>query len=146
MDHDEMMELLDEYKRERPFAVRHIVGCRPGRDNMEIVVEWDDGSRDIFDSVFKTTRTIRPDTDIDNLPTLSETRWRIEFGRRLYRVMCACGMKQWELAKLSGTSEQTISKYVNGESTPSAYAVYRLAKALECTIDYLVNFERIYEL
>jgi len=44
-----------------------------------------------------------------------------------------------ELAKASGISRRQIIRYETGESEPTADGIARLAKALECSSDYLLG-------
>ena len=48
-------------------------------------------------------------------------------------------MTQVELAEKSGVSQQAISSIENGSrKTPSVETLYKLARALKCTIDDLI--------
>ena len=47
-------------------------------------------------------------------------------------------MMQYELAKASGISERTLSRYFTYRSMPSIDTVYRIAEALNCTVDDLM--------
>lgn len=48
-------------------------------------------------------------------------------------------MKQSELAEITGLTEVTISRYVNGQRTPKAHEIVKLAKALNTSCDYLLG-------
>lgn len=49
-------------------------------------------------------------------------------------------MTQMELAALSGITQQAISKIESGErSNPGAITLYKLARALKCTVDDLIE-------
>lgn len=52
------------------------------------------------------------------------------FGETLKYIMQQNGMSQYQLAHMSGLSESTISKYINGESYPNYSSIMVLAKAL----------------
>lgn len=47
------------------------------------------------------------------------------------------GFNQSELAKATGVKQSAISAYIAGTSTPSADALYRMAKALGLSMDEL---------
>lgn len=49
------------------------------------------------------------------------------------------GMMQKELAEKIGVNEVTMSKWMSGVRPPSLFAVYKIAKALNCTVDDLVK-------
>lgn len=44
-----------------------------------------------------------------------------------------------ELSKASGVSRVSINRYELGERTPNVYIAKRLADALDCTIEDLIN-------
>ena len=133
-------QIYEEFKRQRPTMVKNVDSWEPGFDEFTIIVIYKDGSKDIYDSVLKTTKYI-PSTYYDTEePIYDFKRWKREFGTRLYRTICIKGMPQWRLAEICGVSEGTISRYINGVISPSAYMLYRLAKALNVSESYLTNF------
>ena len=73
---------------------------------------------------------------------MTEQEWRDEFAHRLRKIARTKGyyfQKEW--AELFDMSENTISRYRNGERTPDAYAIFRMAKALGCSADDLIMFD-----
>lgn len=50
-------------------------------------------------------------------------------------------MSQEELAEITGTSRQTVSKWESGESIPDIISCIRLAEAFGITVDDLVNYD-----
>lgn len=62
----------------------------------------------------------------------SESEWRKEFSINLRCKMWDAGISQTRLAEQTGISQVSISNYLNGKSTPSGWAMDRLAKALDC--------------
>ncbi|MGN0886426.1 MAG: helix-turn-helix domain-containing protein [Candidatus Spyradenecus sp.] len=60
------------------------------------------------------------------------------FSERLLSLMKAQGMNQKTLSALAGVSQGTISKYLNGQDPKSA-ELFRLAQALNVTMDYLYS-------
>jgi transcriptional regulator with XRE-family HTH domain len=55
---------------------------------------------------------------------------RASFAAQLQRLMDAREMNQSELARLSGVTRQTVSRIVQGHTTPGAATVRVLADAL----------------
>ena len=47
------------------------------------------------------------------------------------------GIKQKELAGAIGTTEVSVSRYVNGERIPKATTSIQIAKVLDCTVEDL---------
>jgi transcriptional regulator with XRE-family HTH domain len=73
---------------------------------------------------------------------MSEEQWREEFSKKLSSKMSVEGVNQLRLAKRSGISEASISKYISGTQTPKVYALMRIAKALNASIFELIPFSR----
>lgn len=72
---------------------------------------------------------------------MTEQEWRDEFAFRLRKIARSRGyyfQKDW--AELFGLSENTVSRYRNGETTPDAYTISIIAKALNCSTDELIGF------
>lgn len=59
--------------------------------------------------------------------------------RNLIRLMNENGVNQAELAKKTKLTEASISRYVNGARFPSSKSILKLSKALNCSVDDLVN-------
>ena len=68
-----------------------------------------------------------------------ELRQRIALNMKIERVKK--GFTQEKLAELSEVSTKHITKIEKGKVTPSIYLVYKIAKALEVTIDSLTDRE-----
>ena len=62
-----------------------------------------------------------------------------QFQNRLRRAMTQKGLTQVELAKLAKVSQNSISKWLNGESCPSIDKAKALAKALGLTVGDLIG-------
>lgn len=71
---------------------------------------------------------------------MSEQEWLEEFSDNLQAMIREAGISQKELANISGISTSDISRYINGQQQPSAKAVVKLAYALECNTDDLIDF------
>ena len=69
-----------------------------------------------------------------------EQRWAKKFAANLAKVMEQKGITQVELAKGSGLSQGTISKYLTGERSPKLYHVVNIAKTLGIFLEELYNF------
>lgn len=77
---------------------------------------------------------------------MTRQEWRKEFARQIrIRMRNKLHIDQKELAKRSGLSEMTISRYIRGERTPGAREIIQLAIALECRTDDLIMFGEMVE-
>ena len=50
------------------------------------------------------------------------------------------GISQRELARMTNTPENTLGRYLNGQSIPRADKIVNIAKALDCTVSELIHF------
>ena len=69
----------------------------------------------------------------------STTRMQTELSDRLRKLRKRRGISQAALAEQTSVHFTQISRYERGESKPNAEAITKLAKALDTTVDYLMN-------
>lgn len=69
-----------------------------------------------------------------------EAEWRRCFRNKLDRLIRKNHMSNRKLAEAAGVSSATISFYRAGKSLPNAYTITRIAKALHCTTNALLDF------
>lgn len=67
-----------------------------------------------------------------------EKRWMKSFGVRLSEAMKNRGIGQAELARVSGVSQGTISKYLAGAVSPKAYHLKNIAESLGVYVEDLL--------
>lgn len=121
----------DNFKLYFPLIAEDAVSWRDiGRG--ELVAKLSDGATVIFDNINKTLRTLPKDSR-----SMSEQECRREFGKRLRRLMIYKGLTLEDVSKRTGIHFTTLSRYLNGKTTPSFYAVDKIAKALDCSVDDL---------
>lgn len=65
------------------------------------------------------------------------------FIKRLVELLEENNMTQLELSKLVGTTNVTISRYVNGERKPRIEIVGKIAEVLDTSVDYLLGFSNV---
>lgn len=125
------MDIIDWFALDFRSINSHAVEYIPMND-YELVVRLDDGDSVMYDLEKRTIRNLPKDST-----TMSEEQFRLEFGYRLRRRMERRGLTQGDLAELASTSQVMISNYIRGKTTPSAYVMDKIAKALSCSIDEL---------
>ena len=62
-----------------------------------------------------------------------------DIGIRILNALKATGKTQKELAKETGLTEASLSRYIAGSRSPRADNIVRIAKALHVTTDYLLG-------
>lgn len=60
-------------------------------------------------------------------------------SRNIKNALNDMGLTQKELAKNTGLSEVTLSRYMNGIRQPTAYSLYRIALALKVPVESLMD-------
>lgn len=71
---------------------------------------------------------------------MTELEWLKLFGDNLKRMLDNAWMSQIELSKVTGISKGAISCYVHGTKIPNATSLLKMAYALSCTVDDLIDF------
>ena len=64
---------------------------------------------------------------------------KIDFADRLKQLRKQKGISQGDLAELIEVDFTQVSRYERGETKPNAEAMTKLAKALNTTVDFLMN-------
>lgn len=64
---------------------------------------------------------------------------------RIKTLRKAHGLSQTKLAGMVGVTQTCISDLENGKETPRFSILIRLAKALDCTLDELVDLESAFK-
>ena len=70
-----------------------------------------------------------------------EQKFREQLALNMRVERARKSLTQEKLAELSGISAKHITKIEKASVTPSAYLVYKIAKALDVSVDSLINNE-----
>lgn len=131
--------MLEEFKATQPFNMDDIVDWYPS-GQMEITIKFKGGMKVSYDCFSKTSKYIGRIDDEDYDICITEEQYRECLAIRLRRKMRLRGMSQGDLSQHSGISRVSLSSYMNGYSTPSAYTLVRLARVLKCSVSELADF------
>lgn len=63
----------------------------------------------------------------------------MDIKERMYTVIQKRGIRQSELAKITGTTRQTINSYIHGRHQMRLEAIVLIASALHVSVDYLLG-------
>lgn len=105
----------------------------------DILVVLDNGDKVLYDDFDKTYRMLPYD-----IYNLSEESYGIEFGKRLSSLMIRKGVTQYDLSCLTGLSQSTLSRYINGISVPNVYNFNKIIKAVRCSEDEIHYLDNIF--
>ena len=134
------MSLFEEFKRQFPYMVDHVSKIKNHRDGT-IDIFYEDGSFGVFDNVIGTFRYFPKCRDME----MTENRWKIELGQKIYRTMLSKGYTMRQLADISKLGYDTLSRYINGHTAPTSYTLKRIATALGVSVGELTSFEKYYK-
>ena len=105
--------------------------------HLEITVKLRDGRKLTYELVGDYITFIK-DGACDS-EDIDEYLWRENFGMCLSGKMRKLGVSRDRLAEMTGISTVMLSKYMNGKAVPGGYNIYRMAKALNCSVAELTN-------
>ena len=137
---EDSIELFDSFEKEFPLLTNDITKTI-GLSDRTMEVYYEDGSVGIYDQLLRSFRYIPRKTR----QQMTESRWRIELGHKIYRTMMERGMLMSELSDISGISYSSLSKYINGHKSPGSYTLKRIATSLGVEVGYLTDFEHYYD-
>lgn len=131
--------IFEDFKIYYPWAESHVVKWELF-DEMEIIVELDDGTKALYDYSNHSYRHLRPDR-LDR-SQMDERQWGLEFSLRLAAKMRQHGIDQETLSERTGVSQPTISNYMSGKTIPNFYIATKLAEGIGCSLDDLLHFPK----
>ena len=134
MDKKHYIKIFEDFKEECPSLVSKVDHCDVEGDN-SIRVYFTDGTVNIYNYILKGLMPVHQNDG-------TEEDWRRDFRDKLVEKMADCDYTQQELAYATGISQTMIGRYLNKQSIPSGYVVAKLAKALHCSPDELIWFEK----
>lgn len=137
MDYKYYDKMLDEFKLYWAFKADQVVDYRP-RGERGLRIKMKDGSEYDYDSITHGLRVVR-NYGPEAVSDITDERCRNSFVYRLTDLMNARGFTQQSLSEYTGISKGAINKYLNKQATPSMTAFRKIAYALQCTMDELLD-------
>lgn len=132
-------KVFDEFCINFPLFSDNIVKWEQVNE-FEYAIEYEDGFVLLYDSFEHTIKKVDPDSP-NTFIDIDERKWRMEFARRLYRLMRKNDFTQIELSYATGISASAISYYLNGVKLPNIFNAAKIADVLDCSLDDLVTFD-----
>lgn len=102
----------------------------------ELLIIKTDGTRYIFNDVMSSIRRLPSDPD-----NMTDEQVAFEFMQRFRSMRILRAYNISDLHELTGISMSTLSRYDNGETTPTVINLRKLAKALKCSPSDLILME-----
>lgn len=130
-------EMFDEFMKCRPDLVDDIRDCAP-KHLHAIRITLKNGRQFDYNGRTKTYRELRDyyDTKPDEV---TDDACREIFATNLAEIMRLKGFGQPELSERTGISTTSISKYLRKKATPTITNLEKIAHALNCGRDELLD-------
>ena len=129
--------IFEEFINRHPYFKNDVVKCIPKNTN-SIRVILRDGRKIDYNVVTHTYRDV-PDFYDACKNDVTDEYCRDIFASNLIELMKAKGFSQPELAKRTGLSVASISKYMKKQATPTITSLEKIAYALNCSRDDLLE-------
>ena len=71
---------------------------------------------------------------------MTQSEWKRTFGDNLADILDFQGLTQSQFARDSGLSVSRINDYINGNATPTIFAIINMAYALDMDADEFLDF------
>lgn len=128
--------LLADFEKRCPWMYKKLDGHYYDENRRhEIRLYMKDGYKFVYDSLDKCPHPI---VEFKEPGELSDELWLKGFSDKVHGQLRINRMVQYELAKATGISERTLSRYLTYRSMPSVNTVHRMASALNCMVDDLM--------
>jgi len=132
---DDITDFLYKYViSNNPFIHEEDIESYESLNEHDLLIVYKNGTREIYDTFNNTSRRI------DCVNKSDDEKMRLNFRRRLQSIMSRKWVTQEELAKRINTSQQMISRYLTGQSIPSALTLKKIADALDCNVNDFYDY------
>lgn len=138
--------IINRYLECKPtsFDLSSVKEFRYGRDVDELIVEFKDGTKDIYDDIYQRCQHILSAEDIPDYH--SQDAYKKWFAHNLDRQLYRNHFPNWRLAKSTGLSETIISQYLNAKTLPNVINIVKIVRALGIRYDDIMDPYRVYKL
>lgn len=133
-NYERMFETFSQYYPEWAGQVKHYTP----KSEYSLRLFMKDGRRADYNSRSNSVRWLR-DFIITSPEDITDEYCRRNFAANLVEYMTAKGFNQVTLSERTGLSTAALSKYMRGMSTPTITAVQKIARALNCTAEELIE-------
>lgn len=130
-------EIFEDFAERHPYLAKEVVRCTPKHVNA-IRMTLSDGSMIDYNIRSHTYRDV-PEYYDANPDDITDETCRAIFAANLVDLMKTKGFGQPDLAARTGLSTAIISKYMRKQATPSITNLEKIAYALNCTRDELME-------
>lgn len=127
---NEVAQFLYKYViNNNPFIHEQDIESYEALNERDLLINYKNGNKEIFDTYSNISRRVNRINQYD------DSQMRLSFRRKLQLLMSRKWITQEELAKRINSTQQMVSRYLTGQSIPSALTIKKIADALECSVD-----------
>jgi len=119
-----------------PFINEEDILSYEALNEHDLLITYRNGKKEIYDTYNNTSRRINQ----PNSNNMDDSQMRLNFRRRLQTIMNRKWVTQDELAQRINSSQQMISRYLTGQSIPSALTIKKIADALDCNVNDFYDY------
>ena len=130
-------EIFEDFAKRHPNWAKDVVECVPKHLNA-IRVTYSDGGRMDYNGATHTYRDV-PEYYCSSPDDVQDDVIRETFAGNLAEIMRMKGFDQVDLAERTGLTTAAISKYLRKKATPSITSLEKIAYALNCSRDELLD-------
>jgi len=134
---NDITEYLYKYViNNNPFINEEDILSYEALNKHDLLITFRNGNKEIYDTFSNTSRRVNR---IDQTQT-DDSQMRLNFRRRLQTIMNRKWVTQEELARRINSTQPMVSRYLTGQSIPSALTLKKIADALDCSVNDFYDY------
>ena len=134
---NDITEYLYKYViNNNPFIDEEDILLYEALNKHDLLITFRNGKQEIYDTFNNTSRRVNR---IDQTQT-DDSQMRLNFRRRLQTIMNRKWVTQEELARRINSTQPMVSRYLTGQSIPSALTLKKIAVALDCNVNDFYDY------
>lgn len=134
---NDITEYLYKYViNNNPFINEEDILSYEALNKHDLLITFKNGNQEIYDTFSNTSRRV---IRIDQTQT-DDSQMRLNFRRRLQTIMNRKWVTQEELARRINSTQPMVSRYLTGQSIPSALTLKKIADALDCSVNDFYDY------
>ena len=134
---NDITEYLYKYViNNNPFIDEEDILSYEALNKHDLLITFKNGKQEMYDTFNNTSRRVN---HIDQTK-IDDSQMRLNFRRRLQTIMNRKWVTQEELARRINSSQQMVSRYLTGQSIPSALTLKKIADALDCSVNDFYDY------
>ena len=130
MMENDMTDFLYKYVlNNNPLIDENDIQLYKALNNHDLLITYNNGVEEIYDTFSNSSRRV------NHIQNNNDEQIQLAFRRKLQIIMSRQWITQEELARRINSTQQMISRYLTGQSIPSAITIKKIADALEVNVN-----------